>query len=169
MAVGLALKGVASLFPSNTIVNKLANAPTSIKARDVTKAIADVKGSVTGKRGFLGESTPGLTLFGKAGVKTTPAPTPEKGGLNTLQPSTLAMNSALASQRSVTQSLTAGSLGVSAPTSPNYASDFGAVDTKNPDGIKYSNPDGFKASGSVEINPWLIGAIAVGIYLINKR
>jgi len=161
MAVGLALKGVASLFPKNTIVNKLANAPTSIKANDIRNAIADVKGSVSGSRGLLGGNTPSVNLLGKAGVKTTPAPSVTQGGLNTLQPSTLAVNSALASQKSVAQSLSAGAMGASAPTTPNYASDFGSVDA--------SNPDGIKATGSIEINPYVLAGGALAIYLITKK
>lgn len=159
--IGVGLKGVASLFPKNTIVNKLANSPTSIRATDVKKAIADVKGSVSGTRGIIGDKSPSINLLGSLGVKSTPKPTLEQGGVSTLQPSTNAVASALASQKSVTQSLTAGAMGVSAPTSPNYATDFETA--------KASDNAGIKASGTLEINPWLIGGVVGVIILANRK
>lgn len=161
--VGLALKGVASLLPKNTIVNKLANNPTSIKAQDIKNALKDVKGSVTGTRGIVGGSSPSVNLLAKVGIKSTPTPNAEQGGLATLSPSPLITASALASQKSVTQSLTAGAMGVSAPTTPNYAEQF--VDESNPNGIKVAT------SSSVTIPPLaIVGGLAV-IYFVatNKK
>ena len=160
MAIGLALKGVASLFPKNTIVNKLANNPTGIKASDIKNAINDVKGSVSGTRGILGGSTPAINLLAKAGVKTTSEPNAEQGGLATLTPSTFAYTSALASQASVSKSLSAGAMGQSSPTTPMYADQFNATNDK-----------GIIGDTTLTIPPVvMIGALVAGYFLLtNKR
>jgi len=113
--IGTALKGVASLLPKNTLVNKIANDPTSIKAKDIRNAIGDVKGSLTGQRGIVGGKSPSINILGTKQDKNL-------GGVSTLAPSLTSLSSALAQQKSVSQSLIAGSTGVAPSGSPIYAS-----------------------------------------------
>jgi hypothetical protein len=113
--IGTALKGVASLLPKNTLVNKIANDPTSIKAKDIRNAISDVKGSLRGQRGIVGNNTPRINILGTKQDKNL-------GGISTLAPSLNSLSSAIAQQKSVSQSLIAGSTGVAPSSSPIYAS-----------------------------------------------
>jgi hypothetical protein len=134
------LKGVGSLFPPNTIANKLASG-TKIDSTAIKNAVKDVSGSVTGQRGILGGNTPSINLaslipgggavssalatLSKTGsVSSYSQPTTTLGGINTLAPSTISNASALAQQSSVSKSLYAGATGSIPNSTPEYATDF---------------------------------------------
>ena len=176
--MGAFLKGVGSLFPPNTIANKLATG-TKIDKSAIKNALSDVSGSLQGTRGILGGSTPAINVLGSIpggnAVKTAlgalsrpPVATTTLGGIATLAPSNIANSSALASQASVSQSLYAGATGSIPDNTPVYAGQFSqAVD--NNKGIKEQklNADGSpKKPISVGM---ILGGIAVAYFFFFKK
>lgn len=169
--MGALLKGVGSLFPPNTIANKLATG-NKISAKDVKNAISDVSGSLQGTRGILGGNTPAINVVsllpagGVAsnvlkGLSSVDKANKTIGGIATLTPSATASASAQASQISVGNSLYAGATGQIPNSPPVYAS--------NVEGIKGANLD---ANGNPKkpINPiFILGGIAVAYFLFLKK
>jgi len=165
------LKGVGSLFPPNTIANKLATG-TKISTQAVKNAISDVSGSLQGTRGILGGNTPSVNVLGLLpggkvattvlkGISTVNKATTSIGGINTLQPSALQSASANASAQSVGNSLYAGSTGAVPSSAPVYASNVEGIQKVELD--ENGNP-------KKPINPlFIVGGIAVAYFLFLKK
>ena len=176
--MGKILKGIGSLFPPNTIANKLASG-TKIDSTAIKNAIKDVSGSLQGTRGILGDGTPSFNVIGAlpgggavksalGALSKTASATTKLGGIATLAPSTIANSSALASQESVSQSLYAGATGSIPSSTPVYAGEF-SQQVENNKGITETKLD---ADGNPKkpTNWILIFAIGLGAYfLILKK
>jgi len=172
------LKGVGSLFPPNTIANKLATG-TKVDGQAIKNALQDVSGSLQGTRGILGGTTPAINVLslvpGGGAVKgalgalsKTASPTTKLGGIATLAPSTTANASALASQESISQSLYAGSTGSVPSSTPVYAGEYSQAVNDNK-GIAKVDLDE-NGNQKKPINWFLIGGIAlVAYFLIIKK
>jgi len=172
------LKGIGSLFPPNTIANKLATG-TKIDSTAIKNAVKDVSGSLQGTRGILGGNTPAINVIGAlpggSAVKSalgaltkTASPTTKLGGIATLAPSNIANSSALASQASVGQSLYAGATGSIPSSTPVYAGEF----SQQVDANKGITEVKLDANGNPKkpINWVVIIAVGLGAYfLILKK